>query len=295
MATRKQSRRRSTGRRRSTSSRVRKSLSTWLGSLGLAAAAALGSFCNNADRSESPAVSPQGGTVRYTGLMQVGLPASIPSAVKDYEGFTVDFNPENHTPNYVAWELLASETTGESTRDDGKFWQDSELYGCADTKDYTGSGYDRGHMCPAADQKWSAKAMSDCFVMANMCPQAHALNAGAWSTLESKERLWAQRDSAVVIIAGPIYEGNAQKRIGSIGVRVPDGFFKVLLAPYVDEPRAIAFVYPNDRAPGNMQDYAMSVDELEEMTGYDFFASLPDDIENRIEAVASFKTWNATR
>ena len=227
-------------------------------------------------------------------LDEVILPEGLSEQIKEYAGFTVSFNKDNHTPNYVAWELLGSEVSGDYDRSD-YFWQDNDIIGCPAYKDYTNSGYDRGHMCPAADQKWSEQAMWDSFVMANMCPQIHDLNAGAWLTLENKERQWAKRDSAIYIIAGPIYEGNAQKRIGNIGVRVPDGFFKVFLAPYIQKPRAIAFVYPNQAAPGNMQSYAMSVDDLEEILGFDFFSALPDSIENKIESKFSFTEWNSSK
>lgn len=230
----------------------------------------------------------------FPGLETVILPNGTPEQIKEYTGFTVSFNKENHTPNYVAWELLDSEIAYDIERTDN-FWKDNEIEGCPAHKDYSYSGYDRGHMCPAADQKWSKKAMEDCFVMANMCPQDHQLNAGAWNTLESKERQWAKRDGLVMIIAGPIYEGEGQKRIGDLGIRVPDAFFKVLLAPYIDNPRAIAFVYPNMDSPGNMQGYALSVDKLEEMLGYDFFAALPDELENKVEAVYSFTEWNSSK
>lgn len=160
----------------------------------------------------------------------------------------MSFNKDNHTPNWVAWELLRSETGGEKSRHN-KFWQDFEVDGCPDTRDYSNSGYDRGHMCPAADQKWSHEAMVDCFSLANIVPQDHALNTGAWKTLENKERKWAERDSAIVIVAGPIYETSDTSRIGRAGVRVPGAFFKVMIAPYLDEPRGIAFVYPNMTAP----------------------------------------------
>ena len=227
----------------------------------------------------------------FIGLDLVLLPPDLPEQIKEYTGFKVSFNKENHTPNYVAWELLGSEVNGDVSRSNN-FWQDAEIEGCPAHRDYTYSGYDRGHMCPAADQKWSSDAMNDCFVMANMCPQIHELNAGAWETLENKERQWAKRDSAIMIIAGPIYTENDTKRIGDIGVRVPGAFFKAFLAPYVKQPRAIAFVYPNMSSPGNMQDYSMSIDELEEILGYDLFSSLPDEIENDVEAAASFTEWN---
>lgn len=227
----------------------------------------------------------------YPGLEAVKISSDLPEQIKEYAGFTVSFNKDNRTPNYVAWELLGSEIVYGVDRSNN-FWQDTDIEGCPAHYDYSYSGYDRGHLCPAADQKWSQEAMNDCFVMANMCPQDHSLNAGAWNTLENKERQWAQRDSALVIIAGPIYTPSDNQRIGDIGVRVPSAFFKVLLAPYIKNPRAIAFVYPNMTSPGNMQDYAMSVDNLEEITGFDFFSALPDDIENKVEAVYSFKEWN---
>lgn len=209
----------------------------------------------------------------------------------DYEGFRMDFNCDNLTPDWVAWELLGSETNGDVPRSD-RFWADPDVSCSPTTDDYRHSGYDRGHMCPAADQKWSEKAMRDCFVMTNMVPQANALNSGAWNTLEGKERYWARRDSAIVIIAGPIYTDNDTKRIGANGVRVPSAFFKVLLAPYTDTPRAIGFIYPNAQAPGNMADYAMSVDRVEEITGLDFFYNLPPDMEAEVEKSASFTLWN---
>lgn len=229
-------------------------------------------------------------TMFYDDLEMTVTPADMPSRIKDYVGFKVSFNKSTRVPNWVGWELLRSETDGAISRSN-KFWEDEQVEGCASLQDYRGSGYDRGHMCPAADQKWSAKAMADCFVLTNMAPQAHALNGGAWKTLEEKERLWAQRDSAIVIVAGPVYTSDSPETIGA-GVRVPDAFYKVLLAPYVEKPRAIGFIYPNMSAPGNMQNYVVTVDEVERITGMDFFSALPDSIEEKVESVASFKEWN---
>lgn len=234
------------------------------------------------------------GSKHYPGLEYVELPEKLTSQIKEYVGFTISFNKDNGTPNYVAWELLDEETQGEKDRSN-KFWADPDLEGCPSTSDYTRSGYDRGHMCPSGEQKWSHEAMNDCFVMANICPQVHDLNNGAWKTLETKERQWAARDSALMIIAGPIYEKSDKERIGKAGVRVPSAFFKVIMAPYVDEPRGIAFVYPNMKAPGNMNEYAMSIDQLEKILGYDFFPALPDEIENKVESSYSFKEWNSSK
>lgn len=224
-------------------------------------------------------------------LLDVKTPDSIAEQRKDYEGFTVSFNKFNRTPNWVAWELLGSETRGNVPRHK-KFWQDVDVEGCPVTHDYTNSGYDRGHMCPAADQKWSRKAMEDCFALTNIVPQNNSLNTGAWQTLESKERLWAKRDSAILIVSGPIYSHSDTDRIGESGVRVPGAFFKVLVAPYLDKPRGIAFVYPNISSPGNMENYVMTIRDVEKLTGFDFFYTLPDDIEDAVETTASFRDWN---
>ncbi len=232
--------------------------------------------------------------INFKDLLYVKLPTTIPSQEKEYEGFKVSFNRETHTPNWVAWELLGSELKGEKGRSNN-FWQDPEMEGCPTTNDYKRSGYDRGHLCPAADQKWSAKAMEDCFVMANICPQDHALNSGAWNTLENKTRNWAKRDSALIIIAGPIFEKKDTLHIGKAGVRVPGAFFKVIAAPYLEKPRGIAFIYPNMTSPGNMQNYVMTIDDLEQLTGYDFLSSLPDDLENEIESTTSYKEWNRSK
>lgn len=260
----------------------------------LVAAAALffGNFFNNAQEAEASNSAP---AQEATGALDFARVApGTPEQIMEYEGFRVSFNKDNKTPNWVAWELLGTEADGSEPRNNN-FWQDERVKGCPAHYDYSRSGYDRGHLCPAGDQKWSKQAMIDCFSMANMAPQNHSLNSGAWATLENKERQWAKRDSAIVIIAGPVYEPSDTERIGEAGVRVPGAFFKVIIAPYLKEPRGIGFVYPNMSAPGNMRDYSMSIDEVEKLTGIDFFYNLPDDLEDRIESTASFKEWDKRR
>lgn len=223
-------------------------------------------------------------------MLEVDLPDSIPSQIVNYTGFTVSFNRLNHTPNYSAWKLLGANTRGETKRSGG-FHRDNKVRGCAKSSDYTRSGYDRGHLCPAADQKWSKEAMRDCFSMANICPQKRVLNGKAWQKLEELSRMWAERDSAIIIIAGPIYEQSDTLRIGESLVRVPSAYFKAIMAPFVKKPRAIAFVFPNELAAGDMYRYAVSIDELENITGFDFFNTLPDSIENELESDFQYLEW----
>jgi endonuclease G len=224
-------------------------------------------------------------------LMQVKLPDELPSVIVDYTGFTVSFNAVQHVPNYVAWELTGEESEGELPRE-SNFMADDNVYGCASLDDYRRSGYDRGHMAPAADMKWSEKSMADCHYLTNICPQTHKLNAGSWKTLEDNCRSWARRDSAIIIICGPVLSDEITNRIGKNEVAVPERFFKVVIAPFANPPRGIGFVMANNEVSnGGVQTAAMTIDEVEAITGYDFFYALPDSIENDIESQCNYPLW----
>lgn len=136
-------------------------------------------------------------------LLAVDAPKDLPQEIIDYSGMTVSFNSETHEPNWVAWELLGSETTGLHARE-SQFSVDENIKGCATPADYRRSGYDRGHMAPAGDMKWSRQSMRESFLMTNICPQAGELNRGAWQKLEEKCRQRAEVDSAVIIVCGPV-------------------------------------------------------------------------------------------
>lgn len=227
-------------------------------------------------------------------LAKVGGDRPLNSELIDYSAFTVSFNNTLRIPNWVSWELTADETRGNLPR--GQFKRDDKVSACPWPSDYTGTGYDRGHMAPSADMKWDAQAMKECFYMTNMCPQTHALNGGTWKKLEEKTRLWAQADSSVIIVCGPVLTPRPDEYIGDDeDIAVPKAFFKVICSPYVNPPRAIGFIMPNGRVNGGLQAAAVSVDSVEALTGFDFFAALPDSIENTIEAECRFHLWSTIR
>lgn len=211
----------------------------------------------------------------------------------DYDAFRVNFNTEYHIPNWVSWELTSCETSGAEER--GNFQTDESVSGCATSKDYTRSGYDRGHMAPAADMKWSSEAMDKCFYMTNICPQSHTLNSGSWKKLEEKCRLWAQADSSIFIVCGPILEPKPDEFIGKTKVAVPKGYFKVICSPHANPPRGIGFIMPNGKVPGGLQSAATTIDDVEAVTGHDFFHELPDSIENKIESECRFHFWSTLK
>ncbi|MDE6271115.1 MAG: DNA/RNA non-specific endonuclease [Muribaculaceae bacterium] len=227
-------------------------------------------------------------------LAEVVVPDNVPQQMVEYPGFTVCFNSRMHVPNYVAWELTAAETNGNVKRLNN-FFKDNEVDGCPDPSDYKKSGYTRGHMAPAADMKWSEEAMHASHYLTNVCPQLAAMNSGAWATLEDNCRAWARRDSAIIIITGPVLTDRMPLHIGRSHVTVPERFFKVILAPYANPPRGIGFVMPNGRVNGGVQNCAMSIHQVEEITGYDFFSALPDDIENEVERQNSYPRWQTAK
>lgn len=208
-----------------------------------------------------------------------------------HKGYVVSYNSEWKIPNWVAWELTAHETKAKMERED-TFCEDPDFSGPQATlADYKRSGYTRGHMVPAADMRWDRDAMKECFYLTNMCPQQAAFNAGNWGQLERQCREWAKRDSAIWIVCGPIV-GRSSKRIGAGRVMVPDAFFKVVFVPYAKTPRAIGFIYPHRNKKGaRMSEFMMSVDEVERRTGIDFFASLPDEVERKVEAQKPAGHW----
>lgn len=216
---------------------------------------------------------------------------TLPEQIVSYEGMTVSFNPRLHIPNWVSWELTADEVDGNEDRSN-RFFQDLSVDGCPVPEDYRGSGYDRGHMAPAADMRWSPKAMSQSFFMTNICPQAHSLNGGAWKKLEEKCRLWAMADSSIVVIAGPVNTDPVDEYIGEGRVAVPRRFFKVVAAPLASPPRGIGFIMNNGKVEGGMQAAAVSIDSVEAVTGHDFFAELPDSIQHIIESQCRFNFWS---
>lgn len=208
----------------------------------------------------------------------------------EYTGFTVAFNPVSHIPDYVAWELTPDKAAGTVRR--GNFSIDPDIIGSADPSDYRATGFDRGHLAPAGDMKWSREAMNDCFRMTNIAPQTSYLNQRPWNNLEKTTRRRTAVDSLQIIIAGPVPGEPPLGFIGPNRVAIPARYFKVILAPDPSNPHAIGFIMDNSTGKQGVQEAAMTVDQVEQITGYDFFSALPDDIEQRIESTADYNAWS---
>lgn len=224
-------------------------------------------------------------------LVMQTSPEGMPEQILKRTGYVTSYNRTTLLPNWVAWHLTAERTEGSAKRSDVDFAEDNEVPEPRATDwDYYNSGYDRGHMCPAADNKWSKKAMEESFLFTNMCPQNSNLNRGDWNEMEMACRKWAKKYGGIYIVCGPILYKGKHKTIGKNKVVVPEAFFKVVLRTG-DEPQAIGFIYKNTSGNRPKDSYVNTVDEVERITGIDFFPSLPDDVENKVEATADIANW----
>lgn len=224
------------------------------------------------------------------------LPMECP-AVSDsthlirHSAYTVSYNEDWLIPEWVAWELTSDEADGKFPREQ-QFNPDPDWKGHqAENKDYTRSGYTRGHMAPAGDMKFSEQAMKESFYFTNVCPQLAESNNGNWNSLEEKCRRWAHKYGAVRIACGPVVTSDSPKTIGWNEIIVPDAFFKVVLVEYKGRWNGVGFIFPHEDGNTKFEDFAMTIDEVETTTGLDFFPALPDDIENAVEASFDWSFW----
>ena len=259
----------------------------------------------NAGRAE---VQTAGATMRQTAktVVMYEMPAPLkdrPEQILKRKGYSVSYNSETKNPNWVAWHLTKSHTYGSFQRREEVFSEDESVKAPrATNNDYFNSRYDRGHMCPAGDNKWDKEAMTQSFLFTNICPQNHGLNKYEWNDLEIQCRDWAREYGAVDIVCGPLYSSKGgrykvgsshdpqQKTIGRNKVWVPDAFFKVVLCRQ-GRPKAIGFFYRNEGVKQLKTEAVRTVDEVEALTGIDFFPALDDEMENRIEASANLSDW----
>ena len=207
-----------------------------------------------------------------------------------HAGYTLSYNEKYEQANWVAYELTSEETNSIYNRTN-QFLIDPKIStGSAQNSDYAGSGYDRGHLAPAGDMGWSEKSMIESFYYSNMSPQVPSFNRGIWKNAESFTREAAIANHAIYVVTGPVFTSN-MTTIGSNKVAVPQSYFKIILDCFEPELKAIAFVIPNAASQLPLQNFAVSVDDLEQLTGLDFFPLLPDNVESKLESNFDVNLW----
>lgn len=227
-------------------------------------------------------------------LLEVSLPANISDQVLHYKAITIYYNRKYRVPACVAYELTNTQVSMADAPDAEKrnnynFNRDPNAAGCPEWWEYKDTGYDRGHMAPAMDMRWDSQAMEQCFLMTNICPQDHELNDGEWRHMEEAIHTWARRTDRLVIFTGPILRNDAKRTGKHHDIAVPSKFYKVVYDP--KQNKAIAFLFKNEMATSSWTNYAVTIDEVEQITGIDFLAALPDNVETTIESRQDIKNW----
>ena len=216
--------------------------------------------------------------------------ATFNHAIVHHTAYDLMYNEQHEQADWVAYELTAQHTIKAVERSN-KFIEDPLVKtGSAANEDYAGSGYDRGHLAPAADMGWSQLTMEESFYFSNMSPQVPNLNRGLWKQLEEQVRLWAKEDSIVLVVTGPILKDSLPS-IGPNKVSVPTAYYKVILDVAYPQIKAIAFVMPNEPIQGKVEDYITTVDSVELLTGLDFFPLIDNQVESILESGYCRSCW----
>lgn len=231
----------------------------------------------------------------FTSKKTAHLPLETPRLMEDESylqhlayGFVYD--EEHEQAKWIAYCLTKKEALGTLERSDN--FEEDQLVtsGTASDRDYAKSGYDRGHLAPAADMRWSAISMDESFFYSNMSPQIPAFNRGIWKKLEGKVRSWAVELDSILIVTGPILTPNLP-HIGTNQVSVPRFYYKAIVDFKGSHSKAIAFVLPNSGSKRPLMEFALSINELEKLTKIDFFYQLDDLLENSLESVICKTCW----
>lgn len=219
------------------------------------------------------------------------LPTSTTGQVIHHNYYSLSYNETYEQPEWVAYTLKKEHLTNKQYKRP-YFIQDKKVKTkSAHYKNYKDSGYNKGHLCPAGDRKISEEAYHETFFTSNISPQIYEFNGGIWNRLEQKVRYWAQKYDKLYIVTGGVLTTDL-KTIGSEKVAVPNYFYKIILDNTKPEIKAIAFLIPHEKTEKGLSYFVTSIDEIENLTGIDFFYDLPNEIENVIEASKNYTLWN---
>lgn len=225
-------------------------------------------------------------TTSYTDFDYLPKGSSVELVKHAY--YSLGYSEKHEQPLWVAYELTKEQLSANDFK--RPYFQIDPLVKtqAASWRNYKNSGYDRGHLCPAGDRRFSKKAYDETFLTSNIAPQLHDFNAGVWNKLEQKIRYWVKKDKQLFIVTGPIFE-NTKKTIGSERVAVPTHFYKAILKYGKGEPKAIAFLFPHKKGIKDFKSHVVSIDKLEEIIDYDLYPFLSNALEKKLES--SDNTW----
>lgn len=222
--------------------------------------------------------------------LKYGVPGRADTIV-EREGYALGYIEKHEQPSWVCYIVTKEELSTRVAKRTNNFRADPAIpTGSAHPSDYTRSGFDRGHLAPAADMSFSAETMSESFFMSNMSPQRPQFNRGIWGKLEKQIRYFANRERMIVVVTGPILPDTPTLTIGRNKVTVPEYYYKVVydLTP---PQKMIGFVLPNKGSQESLASFAVTVDHVEKLTGLDFFSLVPKQKQEELEKTISVESW----
>ena len=218
------------------------------------------------------------------------LPTSTTDQIIKHNYFTVSYSEKDEQAEWVAYKVTLNNFNSTIKRTNDYRSDPYVKTKSAETYDYQGSGYDMGHLAPARTMSHNYRSMSESFYLSNISPQVSAFNRGIWKKLEQKIRYWAAMNDSLFVVTGPILKVPIDI-IGDNDVTVPRSFYKTLLSFKNGKIKGIAFVMPNQQSNQSIYTYATSIDEVEKITGIDFYHNLNTQIQNEVEANDDIKKW----
>jgi endonuclease G len=191
------------------------------------------------------------------------LPNCSNDTIIKYNNFIVGYSESLKQPLWTAYVYVHKQSKYKRSQ---CHFREDKRYECLNPDDYTNTGFDRGHMCPAEDFSWDSISLCQTFYMTNIAPQHPQFNRIAWKELEHRIREWGKTDT-LIVITGSYYS----KHIVVNGMVVPTHFYKIVYS--YNRKCAIAFIFPNRKVEG-LKNYIVSIDYIESITGIDFFYKL---------------------
>jgi len=242
------------------------------------------------NQEEQANIVKQGSTVKQQ-TNEYFLPTSTTGQIVHHEGYSLSYSESHEQAEWVAYELKKEQLSNANFERPYFEIDNAVKTGAASWKNYKNSGYDRGHLCPAGDRNYSESAYDETFLTSNITPQEHDFNAGIWNTLEQKVRYWANKYDGIFVVTGGVLEKGLQT-IGEEQVAVPKRFYKIILDNNKGHIKMIAFLIPHQNSEDPLYKFVVSVDEVEKLTGIDFFPELDDSIVSKLEASSNYKNWS---
>jgi len=220
------------------------------------------------------------------------LPIGTNKEIVKHKGYTLSYSEPYEQAEWVAYPLTREMVVGYHAPRNDNFRPDFSVKTYSATPDdYRGSGYDRGHLCPASDMSYDEKAMDETFLMSNMSPQVRNFNGGIWRELEENVKDWAKKHQKIYVVTGPILKPGLRFIGKTNKVSIPEAYYKVILDANLQD--AIAFIMPNEVSEKPIKDYATTIDEVEKITNINFFPKLlTPDQEVIIESKFNSNNWS---